>query len=146
MQFGASGSTVHGPVETVKYCEFGARGGGGERGGGGGARGGGGERGGGGGARGGGGAIGGKGGGGGGGGFEHTRQPVETPELSEVHVIEPVPNTMEGPTSPLKGTSVPAVFGKLSLSQHASVEKFVAVMKLPMASEVGVMEHVWLMA
>ena len=95
------------------------------------------------GARGGGGCIGGDGGGV---GFEHTRQPVETVEMSEVHVIDPVPNTMEGPTSPLKGTSVPAVFGKLSLSQHASVEKFVAVMKLPMASEVGVMEHVWLMA
>ena len=113
MQFGAAGSTVHRPVETVK-CELGARGGGG--------------------------CI------GGGVGFEHTRQPVETPEVSEVHVIEPVPNTMEGPTSPLKGTSVPAALGKLSLSQHASVEKLVAVMKLPMASEVGVMEHVWLMA
>ena len=99
MQFGASGSTVHGPVETVKYCEFGARGGGGERGGGGGARGGG-------------GAIGGKGGGGGGGGFEHTRQPVETVKVSEVHVMLPLPKVKaEGPfasASPLKGTSVPA--------------------------------------
>ena len=133
MQFGAAGSTVHGPVETVKYCEFGARGGGGERGGGGGARGGG-------------GAIGGKGGGGGGGGFEHTRQPVETVEMSEVHVMLPLPNVKaEGPfasASPLKGTSVPAGFRKLSLSQHASVEKAVAVMLLPMASEVGVMVHV----
>jgi hypothetical protein len=36
--------------------------------------------------------------------------------------------------------------GKLSLSQHASVEKAVAVMPLPMASEVDVMVHVWLMA
>ena len=61
--------------------------------------------------------------------------------MSEVHVIEPVPNTMEGPTSPLKGTSVPAVLGKLSLSA-VCVEKAVAVMLLPMASEVGVMEHV----
>jgi hypothetical protein len=33
----------------------------------------------------------------------------------------------------------------LSLSQHASVEKAVAVMRFPMASEVGVMVHVWLM-
>ena len=117
----------------MKYCEFGARGGGGERGGGGGARGGG-------------GAIGGKGGGGGGGGFEHTRQPVETVEMSEVHVMLPLPKVKaEGPfasASPLKGTSVPAGFRKLSLSQHASVEKAVAVMLLPMASEVGVMEHV----
>ena len=130
----------------MKYCEFGARGGGGERGGGGGARGGGGERGGGGGARGGGGAIGGKGGGGGGGGFEHTRQPVETVKVSEVHVMLPLPNVKaEGPfasASPLKGTSVPAGFRKLSLSQHASVEKAVAVMLLPMASEVDVMVHV----
>ena len=33
----------------------------------------------------------------------------------------------------------------LSLSQHASVLKKVIVMTLPMASEVGVMEHVWLL-
>jgi hypothetical protein len=60
-------------------------------------------------------------------------------------VIFPVPNVKaEGPKSnpcPLKGTSVPAVFGKLSLSNPASVEKAVAVMLLPMASEVGVMVH-----
>ena len=82
MQFGAAGSTVHRPVETVK-CELGARGGGG--------------------------CI---GGGGGGVGFEHTRQPVETVEVSEVHVMLPLPNVKaEGPfasASPLKGTSVPA--------------------------------------
>ncbi len=86
---------------------------------------------------------------GGGGGFEHTRQPVETPKLSENHLIDRLPNVkLAGPKSnpsPLKGTSVPAVFGKLSLSNPASVEKAVAVMLLPMASEVGVMEHVWLM-
>ena len=97
MQFGAAGSTVHRPAETVKYCEFGARGGGGARGG----------KGGGGGAR-------------GGGGFEHTRQPVDTPELSEYHRIDPVPNVKaEGPfvsSNPLKGTSVPAVLGNLRKS------------------------------
>jgi hypothetical protein len=64
-------------------------------------------------------------------------------------VIDPLPNVKaEGPKdnpSPLKGTSVPAVLGKLSLSQHASVEKAVAVMRFPMASAVGVMVHVWLM-
>jgi hypothetical protein len=66
--------------------------------------------------------------------------------MSESHVIFPVPNVKaEGPTSPLKSTSVSAALGMLSLSQHASVEKAVAVMLLPMASEVGVMEHVWLM-
>jgi len=53
MQFGAAGSTVHGPAETLKYIPLG-----------GGARGG---------SGGGGGVL---GGGGGGGGFEHTRQPV----------------------------------------------------------------------
>jgi hypothetical protein len=61
-----------------------------------------------------------------------------------------VPNVKaEGPfvsSNPLKGTSVPAVFGKLSLSYPASVEKLVAVMLLPRASEVDVMVHVWLMA
>ena len=86
--------------------------------------------------------------GGGGGGFEHTRQPVETDEASESHVIDPAPNTkLESPKdtpSPLKGTSVPAVLGKLSLSLVACVEKLVAVMLLPMASEVDVMVHVWL--
>jgi len=86
--------------------------------------------------------------GGGAGGFEHTRQPVETVEPSEVHVIDPVPNTkLESPKdnpSPLKGTSVPAVFGILRKSYPASVEKLVAVMLLPMASEVDVMVHVWL--
>ena len=127
---------MHRPAETVKYCEFGARGGGGPRGGGG-------ARGGSGGARGEGGVL------GGGGGFEHTRQPVETDEKSESHLIDLLPNVKaEGPKdnpSPLKGTSVPAVLGKLSLSA-VCVEKAVAVMLLPMASEVGVMEHVWLMA
>jgi len=53
MQFGAAGSTVHRPAETVKYTMVG------------------------------GGASGGSGGGGGGGGFEHTRQPVETVAVSE---------------------------------------------------------------
>ena len=61
-------------------------------------------------------------------------------------MIDPTPNVKaEGPftsASPLKGTSVPAAFGNLSLSQHASVEKAVAVMLLPMASEVDVMVHV----
>jgi len=60
MQFGAAGSTVHGPAETLKYIPLG-----------GGARGG---------SGGGGGVL---GGGGGGGGFEHTRQPVETVIVSE---------------------------------------------------------------
>ena len=86
---------------------------------------------------------------GGRGGFEHTRQPVETDEVSENHLIDRLPKVkLEGPKSnpsPLKGTSVPAVLGKLSLSV-ACVEKAVAAMLLPMASEVGVMEHVWLMA
>jgi hypothetical protein len=59
MQFGAAGSTVHGPAETVKYTPLG---------------------------------DGARGGSGGGGGFEHTRQPVETAEPSEVHVIDPAPN------------------------------------------------------
>ena len=126
MQFGAAGSTVHRPAETVKYRLLG----GGARGGSGGARGGGGVL-------------------GGGGGFEHTRQPVETPELSENHLIDRLPNVkVDGPKgnpTPLKGTSVPAVLGKLSLSV-ACVEKLVAVMLLPMASEVDVMVHSWLMA
>ncbi len=66
---------MHRPAETLKYIPLGggARGGsGGARGGGGGARGDGGAR--------------------GGGGFEHTRQPAATPEVSEVHVIDPAPN------------------------------------------------------
>ena len=88
--------------------------------------------------------------GGGAGGFEHTRQPVETPEPSENHLINRLPSVkLAGPKSnpsPLKGTSVPAVFGKLSLSYPACVEKLVDVMLLPMASEVDVMVHVWLMA
>ena len=83
--------------------------------------------------------------GGGAGGFEHTRQPVETEKGSENHLIDLLPNVkLAGPKSnpsPLKGTSVPAVLGKLSLSA-VCVEKAVAVMLLPMASEVGVMEHV----
>jgi hypothetical protein len=70
--------------------------------------------------------------------------------VSEVHVIDPAPNVKaEGPfvsSNPLKGTSVPAVFGILRKSHPASVEKLVAVMLLPMASAVGVMEHVWLKA
>ena len=82
---------------------------------------------------------------GGAGGFEHTRQPVETVEASENHLIDRLPNVkLAGPKSnpsPLKGTSVPALLGKLSLSA-VCVEKAVAVMLLPMASEVGVMEHV----
>jgi hypothetical protein len=85
--------------------------------------------------------------GGGAGGFEHTRQPVETLEPSENHLIDRLPSVkLAGPKSnpsPLKGTSVPAVLGKLSLSS-VCVEKAVAAMLLPMASEVGVMEHVWL--
>jgi hypothetical protein len=83
--------------------------------------------------------------GGGAGGFEHTRQPAETPEVSEYHVIGPVPNVkLAGPKSnavPLKGTSVPAVLYIVRKSQVSSVEKVVAVMLLPMASEVGVMLH-----
>jgi hypothetical protein len=88
--------------------------------------------------------------GGGAGGFEHTRQPVETTVVSESHLIDLLPNVkLAGPKSnptPLKDTSVPAVLGKLSLSLVACVEKAVAAMLLPMASEVGVMEHVWLLA
>ena len=87
---------------------------------------------------------------GGRGGFEHTRQPVETVEVSEYHLIDLLPNVkLEGPKSnpsPLKGTSVPAVLGKLSLSLVACVEKADAAMLLPMASAVGVMVHVWLTA
>jgi hypothetical protein len=83
--------------------------------------------------------------GGGAGGFEHTRQPVLTVELSEYHVIGPVPNVKlagpKGNPTPLKDTSVPAVLYILRKSQFASVEKAVAVMLLPMASEVGVMAH-----
>jgi hypothetical protein len=90
------------------------------------------------------------GGGGGAGGEEHTRQPPEVTELSEDHVIDPVPKTkLEGPKDspiPLKDTCAPAVLGMLRMSQPASVEKEVAVMRLPMASDVGVMEHVWLLA
>jgi hypothetical protein len=48
--------------------------------------------------------------------------------------------------SPLNSTSVPAVFGILRMSHPASVEKAVAVMRFPMASAVGAMEHVWLSA
>ena len=70
--------------------------------------------------------------------------------MSEYHVIFPAPNVKaEGPlvsSVPLKGTSVPAVFGILRKSHPASVEKVVAVMRFPMASAVGAMEHVWLMA
>ena len=103
----------------------------------------------GGGARGGsGGARGGGGGARGGGGFEHTRQPVETVEVSEDQKIDPVPNVKaEGPfvsAVPLKGICVPAVSYILRMSKLACVEKAVAVMLLPMASEVGVMAHVTL--
>ena len=84
--------------------------------------------------------------GGGAGGFEHTRQPVETVALSENHLIDRLPNVKlagpKGNPSPLKGTSVPAVFGILRKSYPASVEKLVAVMLLPMASVVGVILHV----
>jgi hypothetical protein len=70
--------------------------------------------------------------------------------VSEVHVIFPAPNTkLDGPlvsSVPLKGTSVPAVFGILRKSHPASVEKAVAVMRFPMANAVGAMEHVWLLA
>jgi hypothetical protein len=63
-------------------------------------------------------------------------------------VIDPLPNVKaEGPfesSVPLKGTSVPAMFGILRKSQFSSVEKAVAVMLLPRASEDGVMAHVWL--
>jgi hypothetical protein len=87
--------------------------------------------------------------GGGAGGEEHTRQPPEVTELSEDHVIDPVPKTkLEGPKDspyPPKELGRPAVLGMTSLSQHASVEKKVAVMRLPMASDVGVMVHAWLM-
>jgi hypothetical protein len=121
MQFGAAGSTVHGPAETVKYTILGG-GGGGARGGSGGAR--------------------------GGGGLEHTRQPVETVTVSEDQKIDPLPNTkLEGPfvsSNPAKATSVPAVLYILRKSYPASVEKAVAVMLLPMASEVGLMSHVML--
>ena len=60
-------------------------------------------------------------------------------------MIFPLPNTtLEGLTSPLKATSAPSVLYILRKSYPASVEKEVAVMRFPMASEVGVMEHVWL--
>ena len=66
--------------------------------------------------------------------------------MSEDHVIFPGPNTkLEGPfesSVPLKGTSVPEMSNILRKSHPASVEKAVAVMLLPMASEVGVMVHV----
>jgi hypothetical protein len=64
-------------------------------------------------------------------------------------VIDPEPNTkLEGPfviDVPLKSTCVPAVLYILRKSYPASVEKEVAVMRFPMASEVGVMEQVWLL-
>jgi len=70
--------------------------------------------------------------------------------VSETHAILPLPNTkLEGPfvsSVPLNCTIVPAVFGILRKSYPASVEKAVAVMLLPMASAVGAMVHVWLMA
>ena len=72
MQFGALGSTVHGPEVTVNLSVFGGSGDGGGDGGGDGD-GGGGD---GGGGEGGGEGGGGNGGGGGGSGYEHTRQPV----------------------------------------------------------------------
>ena len=91
-----------------------------------------------------------RGGGGGGGGFEHTRQPVETVEASEDQKIDPLPNVKaEGPfvsSVPLKVTSAPAVLGNQSLSLVACVEKEVAVMLLPMASEVGLMSHAMMVA
>ena len=58
-----------------------------------------------------------------------------------------MPNTkLEGPVVPLKATCAPAVLRNLRMSQPASVEKEVAVMGRPMASDVGVMVHVWLLA
>ena len=64
-------------------------------------------------------------------------------EMSEVHVIAPEPNTtLEGPMSPLKAAvGVPEMSNILRKSYPASVEKAVAVMRVPMASAVGVMVH-----
>jgi len=59
-------------------------------------------------------------------------------------VIDPVPKTkLEGPVVPLKATCAPAVLYILRMSHPASVAKVVAVMRFPMASDVGVMVHVW---
>ena len=100
MQFGALGSTVHGPEVTVNLSVFG--GGGGDGGGDGGDGGGDGGDGG--------------GGGGGGGGIEHTRQPgavvlhadpVQDPQ-DEDHWIVPWPKmTLSGPLYPEKLINVP---------------------------------------
>ena len=60
-------------------------------------------------------------------------------------MIAPVPNTtLEGPAVPLKDSWAPAELYSLRKSQFNSVLKKVNVITLPMASEVGVMEHVWL--
>ncbi len=68
--------------------------------------------------------------------------------MSEYHVIFPAPNVKaEGPlvsSVPLKDASAPAALGNQSLS-FKSVEKEVAAMLLPMASEFGVMVHDGLM-
>ena len=61
-------------------------------------------------------------------------------------MISPVPNTtLEGPAVPAKVIRAPAELYSLRTSQQPSVEKKVAVMRLPMASDVGVMVHVWLL-
>ena len=101
MQFGAIGSTVHGPEVMVKKVGGGgcAGGEGGGEGGGGGCVGG----------EGGGGGDGGGDGGDGGDGYEHTRQPdlVEY-QSSEDHWIVPGPKMkLEGPPPPMKPVNVP---------------------------------------
>jgi hypothetical protein len=98
MQFGALGSTVHGPEVTVNLSVFGGSGDGGGDGGGDGSGGGG-------------------GGGGGGDGCEHTRQPDAvkpkrgpSPPASppEDHWIAPGPKMkLEGPEFPMKPVNVP---------------------------------------
>jgi hypothetical protein len=79
MQFGALGSTVHGPEVTVNLSVFGGGDGGGDGDGGGGDGGGG-------------------GGDGGGDGIEHTRQPEAVYNPPEDHRIVPGPKMkLEGP-------------------------------------------------
>jgi hypothetical protein len=148
MQFGAIGSTVHGPEVMVKKvggggcaggegggedgeggCDGGEGGDGGEEGG----DGGGGE----------GGGDGGDGGCDGGDGYEHTRQPDLVKNQSELHSIVPGPKMkLEGPPPPWKLVNVPdGWLGMRRKSQPASVLKEVAVRGAPMASAVGVMEQ-----
>ena len=64
----------------------------------------------------------------------------------EFHWIVPGPKMkLEGPSSPEKLVNVPdGWLGMRRWSQHVCVLKEVAVRGLPMASEVGVMEHAWL--